>query len=147
MKKIILGLFAFALLVAPVAFAERGSESARVKTTKTVNTTCVGTAVGVREDAVMTAWGKFDDAVTAVLTARKTALVSAWSLTDASARRSAVKTAWATAKKDRKTAASTYKTERKAAWSAFKTAVKACGGGSDASEAEDEKDSGTSVDL
>ncbi|MDP2788727.1 MAG: hypothetical protein Q8O46_01570 [bacterium] len=146
MKNIALGLFALSLAFAPIAFAERGSEDARVRTNSSVNITCVGTAVGVREDAIMSAWSKFDDAVTAVLTARKTALVAAWSLTDTSTRKNAVKAAWATAKKDRKAVANTHKSERRAAWTSFKTAARACGG-NDGSDAAVEKDSGAEVTL
>lgn len=150
MKNLVLGFFVLSMLVAPVAFAERGSgETMKVKSgsSKTnVDITCVGKAVSTREDAIISAWGKFDDAVTAVLTARKTALTNAWSLTDASARKSAVRSAWSTAKKDRKAATDTYKKERKAAWDDFKKAAKACGGDA-GDDASDEKDSGSSVSL
>src|SRR3989344_9539277 len=98
MKKIILGLSLFALVATSVALAEYNTgttantrEGAAVKT---VNVSCVSTAVGSREDALLSAWSKFDDAVTAVLAARKSALISAWALTDAKARKKAVKDAW-----------------------------------------------------
>jgi len=141
MKKIILGLFALSLLVAPFAFAESGSSSK-----KTVDTACVSSAVSTREDALLSSWNKFDDAVTAMLSARKSALTSAWSLTEKADRKKAVRDAWATAKKARRDAAKTYKEERKSAWKTFKTAVKACGGET-SSEASSESDSSESVDL
>src|SRR3989338_5101108 len=141
MKKIILGLFLFSLLVSPVAFAKDEENSSRI-----VNTACVSTAVGLREDALLGAWSKFDDAVTAVLIARKSALISAWTLTDAKARKKAVKDAWITARKDRRAAAKTYREERRAAWKTFKTAAKACGGTA-ASEASSESDSTENVEI
>lgn len=142
MKKIILSLFILSLFVAPAVFAERDSDRENKVRASAVDISCVSTAVGVREDALLSAWNKFDDAVTAVLTARKSALISAWALTDRSARRSAVKEAWSTARKDRKSATATYKSERKTAWSTFKTSAKACGGdvGDEASSDGDKKE-------
>lgn len=144
MKKFILSLFLFSLFIVPVASAEDGRSGNVAK--KNVDVACVASAVGVREDAIMSAWDKFDDAVTAVLTARKSALVSAWALTDVKERRKAIKDAWATAKKSRREAAKTYASERKSAWVAFKNTVKACGGAT-ASEASSESDSKESVEL
>ncbi len=152
MKYLTVSMFVLALLVGPFALAKEGSDDVRTerskKTTvaKTVDISCVAKAVEVREDALATSWGKFDDTVTSVLAARKTALMSAWSLTDAKARRDAVKAAWATAKKDRRAAATTYKAEKKAAWATFKTSAKACGG-TDGSEASGESDSKESVEI
>jgi hypothetical protein len=139
MKKIVLSLLLVSLLAAPAVFARDGEG-------KNVDAACVSTAVGVRETALLAAWSKFDDAVTAVLTARKTALISAWALTDVKARKEAVKAAWATARKDRKAAVKTYKQERKEAWATFKKAAKECGGNA-GGEASGDKDSGEEVDL
>jgi len=141
MKKIVLSLLLLSLLAAGAVYAESGSgNSDNSGANRTVDAVCVSTAVGVREDALLATWSKFDDAITAVFTARKTALIAAWALPDATARKRAVKDAWATAKKSRREATKTYRTERKAAWRTFKAAAKACGGTA-GSEASGETDS------
>src|SRR3989344_8788238 len=58
---------------------------------------CVKTAVTVREDALV-----------AAITARRNALVDAWSLSDATARNDGIKAVWKTFKEARKTAWTTF---------------------------------------
>lgn len=175
MKKIIIGVFVLTLLVSTSAYAERGrggrdnkSEDSFATSTKSelrdrmkdksknasstkdiyknIDATCVSEAVLVREDAITSAWSAFNTDVTDVLTARKTALTNAWAITDAKERKTAVRQAWETSKKDRKSAALEYKTAKKNAWSTFKTSAKACGG-SDGIEASGESESGEKVEI
>lgn len=92
--------------------------------TKTVNLTCMQTAVDTREAAIGTAFDTMHTSVKAALSARKTALHDAWGLTDKSARQSAIKTAWKKWKTDNKGAHIKLRTERKMAWETFKKTVK-----------------------
>lgn len=172
MKKVIIGVFVLMLLVSTTVFAEKGrggrddrsgddhatstkseilkgkfkNASSTKDALKNVDATCVSAAVSAREDAIMDAWTTFNTDVTTILTNRKTALVSAWAITDSKERRTAVKDAWATAKKDRKETAAEYKKVKKEAWAEFKTAAKACGG-SDGMDASGESESGEKVEI
>jgi hypothetical protein len=58
-----------------------------------VSTTCVSTAVGAREEALITAWDAFATSMKNALTARKSALQSAWSESSTSSRSTKVKAA------------------------------------------------------
>lgn len=164
MKKIIVGIFVFALLASTAVYAERGSRDGRdddtatstkseirkemrnkknKNGTSTVDISCVSLAVSTREDAIMKAWTSFNTEVTSTLTERKAGLVTAWGLTDAKERRAEIKKIWDSSKKDKKAAGAEFKKTKRAAWDEFKKASKACGGsvGSDASgesEAGDE---------
>jgi hypothetical protein len=94
---------------------------------KAIDGACVASAVGVREDALITAHAAHSTAVTTALTARKTALMAAWNLTDVKARRTAREAAWATFRTARKASNATLKTSVTTAYTAFNTAAKACG--------------------
>lgn len=102
---------------------ERTSSSTS-KTTKVVNLTCMQTAVGVREDAIIAAHDGYATDHKAGLTARKTALGTAWALTNMTARKAAIKTAWGTWKSTLNEARGDLKTEKKAAWTKFKKTAK-----------------------
>ena len=65
-------------------------------TPKTVNLTCMQTAVDTREDAIISAHTAYNTAIMSGLTARKNALHDAWGLTDGTARKTAIKSAWST---------------------------------------------------
>jgi NACalpha-BTF3-like transcription factor len=90
----------------------------------TKDTACVGTAVGVREDAVISAFNKFNTAVVSAMTSLKTSLTSAWSKTEKKERNEARKDAWVTFKKSKKSAGDTYKSEKKVAWETFRNTDK-----------------------
>ena len=155
MKKITLGLIVSLMFISSVALAETETTTVNTDTRanvttegtmmkKSVDNVCIGAAVGVREDALISAWGKFNSSITSTLSARKSALVAAWANTDAKVRRAAVRAAWDTANKSRREATKTYKSDRRAAWAAFKIAARACGGGSEAAK---ESDSSESVQI
>jgi len=162
MKKVItmfaMGLVALSLVFAPSGASAVGTTTATSsikikmdkksdkKISKNVDVACVATAVGKREDALLKSWQTFDDAVEATFAARKSALVSAWSLSDAKERKTAVKKALSEAKSARKAAASTLKTSKKSTWSTFKSEAKACGGAA-GSEASLESEAGEKVEI
>ena len=98
--------------------------SSTAKTTKTVNLSCMQTAVGVREDAIMAAHDAYTVDHKAGLTARKTALTTAWGLTDMTARKTAIKSAWGAWKSALSAARGDLKTDKKAAWEKFKKTAK-----------------------
>jgi hypothetical protein len=100
------------------------ADAQTTKTKKTVNKTCIQTAVDVREAAVMISFTDFNGQIVAALTERKAALNTAWGLTDTAARRVAIKKAWSDWKADRKAANTELKTEKLAAWATFKETAK-----------------------
>lgn len=108
------------------ADAARGDRTASStpKTTKVVNLSCIQTAVGVREDEIMAAHDGYATDHKAGLTARKTALNTAWGLTDQTARKAAIKSAWKSWKEALSDARSDLKTDKKAAWTKFKKTAK-----------------------
>ncbi len=112
----LIGVFALSLLISPL--------TARAARVSNVNLTCMQTAVDVREDAIIDAFTTFNDDVSEALTARKTALHTAWGLTERTARNTAIKSAWATWKTMHKSALKDLKEDRKAAWDTFKTTAK-----------------------
>jgi hypothetical protein len=113
----LIGIFSISLLISPLT-----ARAARVS--GTVNLTCMQTAVDTREDAIAGAFDTFNDDITAALAARKSALHSAWGLTDVTARKAAIKAAWTTWKSAHKSALKDLKDDRKAAWDTFKTTAK-----------------------
>jgi len=123
-KNAIITLLITSLVVALIAFVPFYSHTADAKVKKSVNLSCMQTAIDTREDAIGDAFESFNDDVEAALAVRKTALHDAWGLTDKVARTTAVKNAWKTWKTDHKSAHSELKSERKAAWATFKTTAK-----------------------
>ena len=121
---------AIAAGIAVPAFAAEmsGSASATVGAKKTVDIACVQKAVDKREDALIAGWTSFNTSMSAAYSARKTALHDAWGMSDATARKTAVKTAWENFKKSAKAARQAWKTARKNAWQTFRSDAKACKG-------------------
>ena len=91
-----------------------------------INLACIQTAVDAREQSIGAAFSAFSTTESAALTARASALHTAWAITDATARRAARSAAWSTYTTANRSAFSTLRAARKAAWSAFATASKAC---------------------
>lgn len=100
------------------------NKSAVATTTKSVDATCMSTAVETRETSLMTAWSDLNTSLTEALTDRKTAFVAAWAMSDVADRNAALKAAWATWRTDKKDAHTEFKADRKAAWDTFKATVK-----------------------
>ncbi len=108
----------------------------------TPNLTCVQSAVNKREGAVGSAFDAFNLSVKSALSSRRTALNSAWSLTNAKDRRVALKTAWQNWKTSWRSAAKALRDARNAAWTQYKTDLKACNANS-----SDEPGSGNDIKI
>ena len=142
MKNVILGsTLAIMLGIAPFAFATENGEIRREDrredrkedrknsssiTLDATQMACIKTAVGKREDSLVAGHDAYALAIKNAYTARKTALMSTWDLTDKTARRSAVKSADQAFRTSAKSARSTWNTARKASWKTFETDRKAC---------------------
>ncbi len=107
--------------------SEGGSSSS-----SSVDYACVQAAVSVREQALVSGLTAYNSAELSALTTRKSSLSTAWSMSDASARRTAVKAAWDAYLKSDRDASKQWKTDQKNAWSTFRTSVKTCSGASGA---------------
>ncbi len=104
---------------------------------KNVDAACMQPAVAARETALQAEFSALSASISSALTTRASALNTAWGLTDASARQTAVKKAWATFQDSVKAARKTAKDAKKAAWKTYKDATKTCGGaGQDEGEGE-----------
>lgn len=122
-----IGLISAALFALPSpASAHNGLSGLNhhASSTKSVNLTCMQTAVDTRETAIGTAFDTMHTSVKAALAARKAALHDAWGMTDKVARNKAIKAAWKKWKTDNKGAHIKLRTERKVAWETFKKTVK-----------------------
>ena len=116
----------FLTTVGIVSLSQAAETSTPKNSRKVVDIVCVQTAVEKRENAVATAWSSLNSSVTAAMAARKEVLKTAWAITDANQRRTAIKTAWTNFKTADKTARTTFRKAQKAAWAQFKTDAKAC---------------------
>ena len=112
-SRVVVGMIIASLVGGMFAFMPATTAAAGMK--KTVNLTCMQTAVDVREDAVAAAFTGFNDSIKTALAARKAALHAAWGLSDKTARGTAVKTAWKAWKDASKKAHADLKKNRKAA--------------------------------
>lgn len=128
MKKTLVLSLSVLLLGSSLAFAQTEGTATPVATTTSVNPSisCVQNAVKTREASIGTAFATFSSSMTTALSARATALETAWGTSDAKTRRNLRNEAWVNYKKANQSAKSTFKTSKKAAWEAFKTASKAC---------------------
>jgi len=108
---------------------EKRQERAPEATTPVVQPTpaCMKPAVLKREDALAVSADVYATALKTSLAARRTALLAAWDLTDATARQTAISAAWSAFQNSRATALNTHKVARNAAWAQFGVDRKACG--------------------
>lgn len=104
---------------------ERAPRATAVALTE-VQLTCVRTAVSTREAGIRSGYAALSTALLAGLDARAKALDTAWTLTDATARKTAREAAWTTWNTTAKAAREAFKTSRKTSWDAFRTSAKAC---------------------
>ncbi len=125
---LVLGVLFVLAAPTPSEAATGSSESSTATSTKgmnkKVNLTCMATAIDTREDAVMTAWKNFSSTTIAALGVRKTALHTAWGMTEMKARTAAVVKAWKEWRSASMKAHKALRGERKAAWDAFKKTAK-----------------------
>lgn len=110
------------------------TERVRTRTSRStsVDTGCISAAVDARDTAMMDAMDTMSTSLRSALSIRKSALMAAWSTTDAIERNTTMRSIWADFKKSTMDARSAMKTEKKSIWSTFKTSAKAC----NASEAD-----------
>jgi hypothetical protein len=112
-------------LLAVLAFSlPFATHAATAKVKKTVDKTCIQTAVGVREEAIIEAFETYYTSLTEALTDRKTALNEAWGMEEGGNRKAAIKDVWTDWKSDKKAAHAELKSDKKAAWEKFKSTVK-----------------------
>lgn len=111
------------LATAAPAFATTTATS----TPGSYNVACVQTAVGVHEDANISALNAYNTAVSTALVVRKNEMVGAWAQTNLSARISAIKAAVVKYRASVKTARTAYKTSSETSDTTFKTFMKTCG--------------------
>lgn len=93
---------------------------------RTVDLTCVRTAVSTRETAVRAAYSTLSTSYLAGLDTRAMALDAAWMMTDKTARKTAREAAWSAWNTTAKTARETFRKARKASWDAYRMSAKAC---------------------
>lgn len=93
---------------------------------KTVDFTCIRTAVSTRESAVRLAYSNLSAAYLAGLDVRAKALDAVWSTADRTERKTAREAAWSAWDATAKSARQAFRTARKAAWDTFRTSAKVC---------------------
>ncbi len=91
-----------------------------------VDLVCMQTAVGTRDDAIIAALEIFHANVKTGLTARRDALKAAWAITDKDARKEAIKKAWAEFKGTWKNERKTLNDSKVASWKTFQESRKTC---------------------
>lgn len=98
-----------------------------MKDKKVIDLSCAVSSIDKRESALIAAHGKYNDAIIAMLSARKDALKTAWGNADKSKRQVASKEAWSASRVSTQKAHTDLRTSRKSAWDAFNVDMKACG--------------------
>ncbi len=95
---------------------------------KIVDIACVAAAVSARETSLSTGAALQTQAVAAAYTARAAALTAAYTGTDATAVKTAVKKAWSDFATATKGAKLTWQKNKESSWKTYKESVKACKG-------------------
>ncbi|MBI1975342.1 MAG: hypothetical protein HYS57_03210 [Parcubacteria group bacterium] len=102
------------------------------------NLLCMQKAVTGRDNRIISAVDAYHQAVIGALETRLSELVAAWGISNAKARKAALKAAWDKFRSTRKSAAKVLKEQRTAAWNQYRADAKACktarGGGGAAEE-------------
>ncbi len=106
--------------------AKQAAKKAAREAMNEANLQCVQAATDKREDAIASDWSTYETAISAALSARKSALHDAWGITDTKTRIAARNTAWNTYRTAAKSASSALRSARLSDWSAFASASKAC---------------------
>jgi hypothetical protein len=127
MKKNIIIFFCLFLLtpIAIPALANAATETS-VQIQK-IDTACMQSAVSKREATIASGFSAYSSSVSSALKARATAFASAWELTSAKARNTALKAAWKAYKSSISSARSAWSKARRSSWVAFYDARKSCG--------------------
>lgn len=85
---------------------------------------CMSTAIGVRENALMADFENYSDAIISALENRKKALSSAWEISDSKTRNAALRTARKEWRSASLAAHKELRADRKTAWDTFKKTAK-----------------------
>ena len=104
----------------------RRTDAAAARVADGIDLTCIQTAVGKRDDAIIAAHGVFAAAIKQALTTRRDALKAAWGLTDRAARRKAIQEAWRAYESAAKAARKTLHDAVKATWKQSEIDRRAC---------------------
>jgi hypothetical protein len=124
-KKIIGGaLVISSLMFGLIALAETTNTNKGANQTTMI--ACVAPAVATREAAIQSVFSTFSTSMSSAFTKRASDLATAWTLTDRTARDTAIKSAHSVFKESSRTAKKTYNTARQSVWQQFSTARKAC---------------------
>lgn len=113
-------------LAAVPAFADNTTSTAGSSVISANALQCAQAAISKRESAVSAAWSAFSGSVTSALSARSSALNTAWGNTDRKERRTAINAAWKAFNSSVKDARKTLRASEKSAWSAFRSDSKNC---------------------
>ncbi len=130
MKKFIIALLALPFLALSFTFPVRAETTTTTDNTTVTSGTvlaCMQTAVGKREDAIISAFSLFGTSMTANLTTRKNALMDAWKIANKKERNLAREAAWKAYRDSAEKAREALRSARKGAWDGFRTDRKACG--------------------
>lgn len=98
------------------------------KPKRQIDVACMQNAVEKRDSAVIAGLDKYVLGLKAELEKRKTALKTAWAITDHKARREALREVWKSFKEAKKTIMVATKKDHKMAWKQFETDSKVCHG-------------------
>ena len=93
-----------------------------------IDVVCAQAAVNKRESALGSGFASFSSAVSSAYATRASELSTAWSNSDATARKIAIRAAWDKFQKSAKSARETWKDTKKNAWRAFKEEIRNCRG-------------------
>lgn len=104
------------------------------KSGNAVNLSCMTAAVDKRETVIESVANSYASTIQNALTSRKSALDTAWSITNSKDRRAAIRAAWRTFSSTIRKARYDYRTATKAAWQTFYADRKSCGRGATAED-------------
>ncbi len=91
---------------------------------KNVDASCMQTAINAREESIVDAWETFATDMTEALTARASALDTAWASSETSTRNTLLKSLWKEWSTSSKEAHKSMKDARKESWDTFRATAK-----------------------
>ena len=126
------GLSLLASAIAAPVFAATATSTTSAK--PKVDVACMQSAIAARETSIASAFAGYSSSISTALATRASAFASAWGLTNAKARNTALKAAWKAYRSVASSARSTWSKSRQAAWTAFYNTRKTCGSGAAAED-------------
>ena len=110
------------------ALAQTTANTTTKITAPKIDSACMQTAVGKRDEALVSDFGAYSSTITSLFQTREAALKAGWALTGKD-RRTALNTAWKASNTSQKQAMQTFRSAKKSDWNTFYTDRKACGAG------------------